>query len=153
VPGKPLDPDRFPGTLHATVWAGRIAGSEPTGPHRRKQKFEETNMCLAVPMQIKNVDPPLATVEVAGVRREVNIELLDDVKEQDYVIIHAGYAIEKLHPEEALETLDLLRQVAAAEGHPATAEAPPATAEGHPPTAEAPPAAAEQTPHPPEGEP
>ena len=72
-------------------------------------------MCLAVPMQIKKIASPLATVEVAGVSREVNIELLEDVKEDDYVIIHAGYAIEKLQPEEALETLDLLRQVAAAE--------------------------------------
>jgi hydrogenase expression/formation protein HypC len=65
-------------------------------------------------MQVRKLDPPLATVEISGVSREVNIELLEDVKEDDYVIVHAGYAIEKLQPEEAMETLELIKQVAAA---------------------------------------
>ncbi|MCD6496750.1 MAG: HypC/HybG/HupF family hydrogenase formation chaperone [Deltaproteobacteria bacterium] len=69
-------------------------------------------MCLAVPMQIRDLEMPLATVEVAGVSRQVNVELVDQPKIGDYVVVHAGYAIEKLTEEEALETLDLLRQVA-----------------------------------------
>jgi len=69
-------------------------------------------MCLAVPMQIRRIEMPLATVEVAGVSRQVNVELVDQPKIGDYVVVHAGYAIERLTEEEALETLDLLRQVA-----------------------------------------
>ncbi len=69
-------------------------------------------MCLAVPMEIIEIDESLATVEVAGVRRQVNVELIPEPTIGDYVIVHAGYAIEKLSPQEAVETLDLLRQVA-----------------------------------------
>lgn len=69
-------------------------------------------MCLAVPMEIIELDDALATVEVAGVRRQVNVELVPEPQVGDYVIVHAGYAIEKLSPDEAIETLDLLRQVA-----------------------------------------
>lgn len=71
-------------------------------------------MCLAVPMKVVKLNPPMAKVEVAGVSREVNVDLIADVKIDDYVIIHAGYAIEKMQHDEAMETLDLIRQVDAA---------------------------------------
>ena len=73
-------------------------------------------MCLAVPMKVTKLDPPMATVEVSGVSREVNVDLVEGVEVDDYVIIHAGYAIEKMAPEEALETIDLLRQVVETDG-------------------------------------
>ncbi len=69
-------------------------------------------MCLAVPMEIIEMSDELAIVEVAGVRRQVNVELVLEPKVGDFVIVHAGYAIEKLSADEAMETLDLLRQVA-----------------------------------------
>ncbi len=72
-------------------------------------------MCLAVPMKVVKLDPPMATVQIAGVSREVNVDLVQDLQIDDYVIIHAGYAIEKLAHDEAMETLDLIRRVAAAE--------------------------------------
>lgn len=69
-------------------------------------------MCLAVPMEVVQIEDELATVEVAGVRRQINVGLLEDVRIGEFVIVHAGYAIEKLDSKEAEETLDLIRQVA-----------------------------------------
>ncbi len=70
-------------------------------------------MCLAVPMKIVEIQDGLAWVEVAGVRRQVSVELLEGPKVGEYVMVHAGYAIERVSEEEAKETLDLIRQVAA----------------------------------------
>jgi hydrogenase expression/formation protein HypC len=52
-----------------------------------------------------------ATVEVGGARREISVMLLDRVKVGDWVILHAGFAIEKLSPEEAEKTLALFREI------------------------------------------
>jgi hydrogenase expression/formation protein HypC len=54
----------------------------------------------------------VAVVEVGGVRREVSVELVDDVAAGDWVIIHAGFAIQKLDPEEAEKTLTLFQEIA-----------------------------------------
>jgi hydrogenase expression/formation protein HypC len=54
----------------------------------------------------------VAVVEVGGVRREVSVELVDDVAAGDWVIIHAGFAIQKLDPEEAERTLTLFQEIA-----------------------------------------
>ena len=68
-------------------------------------------MCLGVPAKIVRVEGKDAIAEVGGIRREVSIELLSDVKEGDYVIIHAGFAISKLDEEEAEIMLDLLSHI------------------------------------------
>jgi hydrogenase expression/formation protein HypC len=67
-------------------------------------------MCVGIPMKIDAIDGELGIVEEEGVRREVSLALVEDPKVGDYVIVHAGYAIQRLDPEEALETLELLRQ-------------------------------------------
>jgi len=78
-------------------------------------------MCLAIPGQVVEfVDEEnrLATVEVAGVRRAVNVSLLDDgdesVRPGDWVLIHVGFALSKVDEEEALATLRLLEEMGAA---------------------------------------
>lgn len=71
-------------------------------------------MCLAVPSQITHIDGSNATIDVAGVQRQTSLMLLDDARVGDYVIVHAGFAIQKLDPDSARETLELLRQAAAA---------------------------------------
>lgn len=71
-------------------------------------------MCLAVPAIITQIDGQTATIDVTGVQRQTSLMLLDDVQVGDYVIVHAGFAIQKLDTAAALETLDLLRQAAAA---------------------------------------
>jgi hydrogenase expression/formation protein HypC len=68
-------------------------------------------MCVAVPARVVRIEGGTALVEVEGVRREASLLLLDDTKVGDYVIVHAGFAIQKLDEQEALTTLDLLREI------------------------------------------
>jgi hydrogenase expression/formation protein HypC len=73
-------------------------------------------MCLAIPGQIVElVDEPnqLARVEVAGVRRTVNVGLLDGVGAGDWVLIHVGFAISQIDEDEARATRELLEQMGA----------------------------------------
>jgi hydrogenase expression/formation protein HypC len=73
-------------------------------------------MCLAIPGQIVEiVDEPntLARVEVAGVRRTVNVGLLDGVGPGDWVLIHVGFAISQIDEDEARATRELLEQMGA----------------------------------------
>jgi len=68
-------------------------------------------MCLGIPMRIVERSGDDAVVESGGVRKNIRLDLLRDAVLGEYVLIHAGYAIERLDTNEALETLDLLRQV------------------------------------------
>ncbi len=73
-------------------------------------------MCLAIPGQvIEMVDEAnrLARVDVVGVRRTVNIGLLDDVGPGDWVLIHVGFALSQIDEEEAAATLALLQEMGA----------------------------------------
>jgi len=75
-------------------------------------------MCLGVPARVMSVVGTSATVEVGGARREISVLLLEEVREGDWVILHAGFAISKLSPEEAQRTLQYLREISdAAEIH------------------------------------
>jgi hydrogenase expression/formation protein HypC len=66
-------------------------------------------MCLAVPMRVKSIgESGTATVEFGGIRKKVNIQLLNDVKNGEYLLIHAGVAIEKVDEKEAERMLQLL---------------------------------------------
>jgi len=68
-------------------------------------------MCLAIPMKVIEINGYLGMAEVGRVKREINLMLLDDVKIGDYVIVHAGSAIQKLDEVEAEKTLSLLREM------------------------------------------
>ncbi len=54
----------------------------------------------------------MAIVDIEGVERQVSLQLLDNVAVGDYVLLHSGFAIQKMDEQEAKETLTLLRQVA-----------------------------------------
>ena len=69
-------------------------------------------MCLAIPMQIIEIDGVQAVAEVDGVTRQVRLDLLPEVILGDYVLIHAGMAISRLDAASAQETLALLRSLA-----------------------------------------
>ena len=71
-------------------------------------------MCLAVPAQISEINETMATVDLGGVRREVSVIMVPEAKPGDYVLVHAGYAIQLVDQEEALVTLDLFREIAEA---------------------------------------
>lgn len=68
-------------------------------------------MCLAVPMKLLERTDDRGTVEMGGVRREVMLTLTPDARTGDYVIIHAGYALEILDEQEAARTIALLREI------------------------------------------
>ncbi|GAB6904707.1 Hydrogenase expression/formation protein HypC [Desulfosarcina cetonica] len=70
-------------------------------------------MCLAIPSKVITVEGGMATIDVDGVRRQASLMLLDDVIVGDYVIVHAGFAIQKLDEAAALESIQLLREAAA----------------------------------------
>lgn len=70
-------------------------------------------MCLAVPMKIMEVkDNSTGIVELEGTKYDVDLSLIADPAVGDFVIIHAGFAIEKLDPEEADTRLDLFTELA-----------------------------------------
>ena len=68
-------------------------------------------MCLGVPARIISVEGEMARVSVGGVEYVASMRLLQDAGVGDYVIIHAGFAIEKVDPEEALETIRLIHEI------------------------------------------
>lgn len=68
-------------------------------------------MCLAVPMKLVEIGDDTGIAELGGVKREVNLGLLEGINIGDYIIVHAGFAIQKLDKKEAEETLDLLREL------------------------------------------
>jgi hydrogenase expression/formation protein HypC len=68
-------------------------------------------MCLAVPARITGIDGVMADAELAGNTTSVNILFTPEAKVGDYVIVHAGYALNVMDKAEAEETLDLLRKL------------------------------------------
>ncbi len=73
-------------------------------------------MCLAIPAQIVEIrDADSAVVDLAGVRKLISLALVEDVAVGDYVIVHVGYALNKLDPQEAESTLALFNQYNAAD--------------------------------------
>lgn len=73
-------------------------------------------MCLGIPAKVVQIDEyNQGKVDYLGTRVKTNFSLLQDIKIDDWVIIHAGFAISKLNEEEARETLALLREIANAQ--------------------------------------
>ncbi len=68
-------------------------------------------MCLAVPAKILSINGDSAMIELGGTQREASLMLLEDASVGDWVIIHAGFAIEKLSEEDAQQTFALLREI------------------------------------------
>ena len=69
-------------------------------------------MCLAIPSRITKIENNMAIIDVDGVQREASLLLLEDAKVGEYVIVHAGFAIQKIDESAARETLSLLREAA-----------------------------------------
>ncbi len=68
-------------------------------------------MCLGVPGKIISLDGRNAVAEILGAQRNISIELLENVKIGDYVLIHAGCAIQVVDDEEALNTIQLFNEL------------------------------------------
>ncbi|MCA1455804.1 HypC/HybG/HupF family hydrogenase formation chaperone [Bradyrhizobium sp. BRP22] len=69
-------------------------------------------MCLSVPAEVAKILPDdMAIVSVEGVSKEISIVLVDDLAVGDYVLVHVGYALARIDPEEAKRTVELLQQL------------------------------------------
>ena len=68
-------------------------------------------MCLALPARVVDIAADdLAIVDLGGVRKEISLALVEDVRLGDYVIVHVGYALTRLDPDEAEKTLALMAE-------------------------------------------
>ena len=69
------------------------------------------NMCLGIPGIIIEITGMTAKVDVAGAQKEANLMLIEDVHVGDYVIMHAGFVIQKINEKEAIETLRIMNEI------------------------------------------
>ena len=67
-------------------------------------------MCLGIPMRILELKDDVGLVEISGVKTHINTSVIDNATVGDWVIVHAGFAIEKLEKDEAQSTLELLKE-------------------------------------------
>jgi hydrogenase expression/formation protein HypC len=72
----------------------------------------ERVMCLAIPSKIVKIEDDVGVIDVEGVKKEVSLFLIEDPRVGDFVLVHAGFAIEKIDEAEASESLKLLRELA-----------------------------------------
>ncbi|MFZ7113692.1 MAG: HypC/HybG/HupF family hydrogenase formation chaperone [Desulfatiglandales bacterium] len=72
-------------------------------------------MCLAIPSKILKIEGHDAVVDVEGIQRKASVLLLENVQIGDYVIVHAGFAIHRIDEDEAVASLELLKEAAAVE--------------------------------------
>lgn len=70
-------------------------------------------MCLGVPMRIVSIAGETAICEIDGVKREASLMMIEDARVGDFVLIHAGFAMEKLDQADAEATLQLFREILA----------------------------------------
>lgn len=68
-------------------------------------------MCLAVPLKLIEIDGKSAVGEAMGMKREVRVDFIEEPKIGDFVIVHAGFAIERLPEQQALEDLEAWEDV------------------------------------------
>lgn len=69
-------------------------------------------MCLAIPALVVELLPgDMARIDLDGVQKEISLALVEDIAVGDYVIVHVGYALQKLDPDEAAETLALFAEM------------------------------------------
>lgn len=70
-------------------------------------------MCLGIPARIIKIEGDFADANINGATIRIGLQLMDDIKPGDYVLVHTGYALEKLSEKEAMETLETLRELEA----------------------------------------
>ncbi len=72
-------------------------------------------MCLAIPAEVLKVDGNKGVVDYGGLEQEVSLDLVENVRPGDYVLVHVGFAIEKVSKEAALETIAIFKELEALE--------------------------------------
>jgi len=72
-------------------------------------------MCVAIPAKVKSIEGLMAEVEVGGISRTVSVQLTPEARKDDYVLVHAGFAIHIIDEQEARETMKLFEELGALE--------------------------------------
>ena len=67
-------------------------------------------MCLSIPAKVTSINGDTAVVSVGGTEYEASLQLLNDVKIGDYILLHTGFAIQKISEEDAIETLKVFKE-------------------------------------------
>ncbi|RLI03013.1 HypC/HybG/HupF family hydrogenase formation chaperone [Candidatus Bathyarchaeota archaeon] len=68
-------------------------------------------MCLAIPGKVESIEYPFAIVDFKGAKRKVRVDLIDDLKVGDYVLVHVGFAIQKVDKNEAERIEELISKI------------------------------------------
>ncbi|MBI4645888.1 MAG: HypC/HybG/HupF family hydrogenase formation chaperone [Bacteroidia bacterium] len=68
-------------------------------------------MCLSIPAKVISINDKIADVSLGGTIIQAGLHLIDDVKIGDYILMHTGYAIQKISEEDAKESLKLIREI------------------------------------------
>jgi hydrogenase expression/formation protein HypC len=68
-------------------------------------------MCLSIPVKIVSIDGSMAEVSAGGAVFQAGLQMIDDVKVGDYILLHAGFAIQKISEKDAVETLRLFEEI------------------------------------------
>jgi len=68
-------------------------------------------MCLSIPAKILSIEGNTARASVGGTIINIGLHMIDDIKEGDYVLVHTGFALQKISDDEAQETLKLIREM------------------------------------------
>lgn len=68
-------------------------------------------MCLSVPAKVVKIEGQMADVSVGGALFKAGLHIVEDVRVGDYILLHAGFAIQKISEKDALETLNLLKEM------------------------------------------
>lgn len=72
--------------------------------------YQFCKMCLSIPAQVISIDGETAEVSVGGTLVNANLSLVDNIKTGDYILLHAGFALQKIDEQEAAETLDIFKE-------------------------------------------
>ena len=67
-------------------------------------------MCLAIPAEVISIDQDNAVVSLGGIKKQISLTLVEDVKIGDFLLIHVGYALSKISPDEAQKTLAMFAE-------------------------------------------
>lgn len=67
-------------------------------------------MCLSIPAKVEKIEGNMALVSVGGAEYNANIQMIEDVQVGDYILLHTGFAIQKIDEEEAIETLKTFQE-------------------------------------------
>ena len=68
-------------------------------------------MCLAIPMRLESISGDIGIVDISGVKRNIGLTLIENPRVGDYLLVHAGFAIQKIDEKEAQETIRLLKEL------------------------------------------